>query len=128
MERNLILISLLCSLIGLFLIYYSTLIIQPVEVDLNNINFELIGRVVKTRGKIVYKREHEAGHLFLTLAKDDTKIQVPIFAGLMEKLKEVGINSEDFKKGKEIIVTGLVDEYGGQLQIIPRKVEDLVIV
>lgn len=37
------------------------------------------------------------------------------------------MTEEDFVKGSKISVAGLVDEYRGQLQVIPRKPDDLKI-
>jgi DNA/RNA endonuclease YhcR with UshA esterase domain len=124
---KIILICFICSLLGIFLIYVAALNTKPQEVKLNEINFGLIGRVISTEGKIVSKNSHKAGHLFLTIEEENTKIQVPIFAGLMSKLKEVGLSEKDFIVGKSLFVTGLVSEYKEQLQIIPRKIDDIKI-
>ena len=43
----------------------------------------------------------------------------------MNRLKEKGMTEKDFSIGDKLIITGLVSEYKGQLQIIPRKVEDI---
>jgi DNA/RNA endonuclease YhcR with UshA esterase domain len=117
----------ICSLLGIFLIYISAINTKPTELKLSEINFELIGRIVSTEGKIVDKKLHSAGHLFLTIADDNSRIQVPIFAGLMSKLNDAGLSVKDFAIGKKLLVTGLVSEYKEQLQIVPRKVEDIKI-
>jgi len=125
--NSLILIFLFCSLLGLILIYIAAINLQPTQIELKDITPELVGRSVLTRGKIVYRRTHDAGHLFLTISDDDTKIAVPLFAGYLNTLKEVGLTEDDFYEGVEISVSGLVDEYQGQLQIIPRRVSDVKI-
>jgi len=128
MAKNvLIWICLLTSVIGLALIYIAAINLQPTQIKLKDINPELVGRSVSTKGEIVYRRTHDAGHLFLTISDDDTKIAIPLFAGYMSNLKEVGITEDDFQVGTEISVSGLVDEYQGQLQIIPRRVNDVKI-
>jgi len=109
----------------LALIYLAALSLQPIKVDLDEISFDLIGRSVTSEGKIVYKKVHSAGHLFLTLEARGSKIQVPIFAGLMNRLREKGMTEKNFSVGNRLVITGLVSEYKGQLQIIPRKVEDI---
>jgi len=63
----------------------------------------------------------------LTISDDDTKIAVPLFAGYLNDLKDVGLTEDDFYEGVEISVSGLVDEYQGQLQIIPRRKDDIKI-
>jgi DNA/RNA endonuclease YhcR with UshA esterase domain len=122
-----LLLCLICSLLGLFLIYITAKNTNPTKLKLSEINFELLGRVVTTEGKIINKNVHSAGHLFLTIADENSKIQVPIFAGLMNKLNNAGLSANDFAIGKKLLVTGLVSEYKEQLQIVPRKVEDIKI-
>ena len=126
-SNSLILIFLFCSILGLILIYIAAINLQPTQIELKDITPELVGRSVFTTGKIAYRRTHDAGHLFLTISDDDTKIAIPLFAGYMSNLKEVGITEDDFQVGTEISVSGLVDEYQGQLQIIPRRVNDVKI-
>jgi len=128
MAKNiLVLICLLTSVIGLALIYIAAINLQPTQIELKDITPELVGRSVSTTGKIVYRKTHDAGHLFLTISDDDTKIAVPLFAGYLNDLKEVGLTEDDFYEGVEISVSGLVDEYQGQLQIIPRRKDNIKI-
>lgn len=124
-EKFVLLACFLCSLTGLILIYFSAKNSKPFEIELSEINPELIGRAVSTKGKIVHKKIHPSGHLFLTLEEKGSKLQVPIFSGLMSRMNENGISEEDFSLGRILEVSGVVDEYQGQLQIIPRKVEDI---
>lgn len=123
----LILICFLTSVVGLILIYIAAINLEPKQIELKDVTSELVGRSVLTSGKIVYKKTHAAGHLFLTISDEDTKIQIPLFAGFMNTLKEVGLTEHDFEIGLKISVSGLVDEYQGQLQIIPRRDGDIKI-
>ena len=128
MQRNfLILICSLTSFVGLILIYIATLNIQPTPIKLNEINSDLIGRKVITQGEIVYKRTHVAGHLFLTISDDNDKIQVPLFSSFMGNLKENGYTEDDFGIGTKILISGLVDEYNGELQLTPKRLNDIEI-
>jgi len=119
------LVCFLTSILGLFLIYLAAKNIQPQKVKLGEITSELIGKTVTINGKIVYKKYHPAGHLFLSLSDDKQTIQVPLFSSLMEELARKGFSVKNFTKGKSITITGLVSEYKGQLQVIPRKVNDI---
>ncbi len=115
----------LTSILGLFLIYLAVKSIQPQKARLSEITSEFIGKTVTINGKIVYKKYHPAGHLFLSLSDGKQIIQVPLFSSLMEELVRKGFSVENFTKGKSITITGLVSEYKGQLQVIPRKVSDI---
>jgi len=128
MQKNfLVLVCFLTSFIGLILIYIAAINLEPKQIKLKDITPELVGRSVLTTGEIVYKKSHVAGHLFLTISDEDTKIQVPLFAGFMNTLKEVDLTEDDFELGTKISVSGLIDEYQGQLQITPRRKDDIKI-
>ncbi|MEM7821790.1 MAG: exodeoxyribonuclease VII large subunit [Candidatus Aenigmatarchaeota archaeon] len=122
-----ILICLFSSVLGLILIYFSAVNIQPSTTKISEIDSRLIGKTVRTTGYIIYRNNHPAGHIFLTIADNQSKIQIPLFSGFVNSLNENDFPVDNLKKGTKIIVTGLVDEYKGQLQIIPRKPEDIKI-
>jgi len=126
MVKNILVwVCLFTSVIGLVLIYIAAINLEPKQIELKDITPELVGRSVLSSGEIVYRKTHEAGHLFLTISDDDTKIEVPLFAGFMNTLKEVNLTEDDFEVGTRISVSGLIDEYQGQLQIIPRRKDDI---
>jgi DNA/RNA endonuclease YhcR with UshA esterase domain len=122
-----ILLSLVCSIAGLVLIYVSSLYIEPTKLRISDINSELVGRFVATSGKITTKRSSDAGHIFLTVSDNKSSIQVPLFASFMNTLKENEMPENNLRIGIEVYVSGLVEEYQGQLQIIPRKITDFKI-
>jgi DNA/RNA endonuclease YhcR with UshA esterase domain len=126
-QNKLILICLFSSVIGLALIYVAAINIQPSTIKIGEIDSRLIGKTVRTTGYIIYKNNHPAGHVFLTIADGQAKIQVPLFAGFVNSLNENDVFVDDLRKGTKIMVTGLVDEYKGQLQIVPRKPNDIKI-
>jgi DNA/RNA endonuclease YhcR with UshA esterase domain len=123
----LVLVPLVSSIVGLILIYVATINLEPKRMKISDITHEMIGRTVSTTGKIIYRKIHPAGHLFLTISDDNVKIQVPLFVGFMNSLSESGLTEENLKVGTNISVSGLVDEYRDQLQIIPRKIDDIKI-
>jgi DNA/RNA endonuclease YhcR with UshA esterase domain len=126
MQKNfLTLICLLTSVVGLILIYIAAINIEPVEIKINQITTDLIGRSVSTQGIIKEKKLNPDGHMFLVISDDNSDIQVPIFSSLMKDLKNENLTEDDFEVDKKISVTGLVDEYKGNLQILPRKTSDI---
>lgn len=127
-KNHLAIVCLACSLAGLVLIYIADVNLQPVQLKIGEITFETIGKKVTTTGYIVYKRTHPEGHIFLTIGYGNDKIEVPLFSGFVSSLKESGLNEDDLQKGKRIVVEGLVEEYEGQLQVVPRRPEDVRLV
>lgn len=126
-KRFLLLASLLVSLAGLVLIYIAAISLEPKQITISDITAEMEGRKVSTTGHLVEKREHKDGHLFLTIEDNKTKIQVPLFSDLMKKLNDVGITKNDFTLGSTISVEGTLESYKGNLQIVPRKLDDVKI-
>ena len=127
-KNHLVIICFVCSLTGLVLIYIADVNLQPIQMKISEISFETVGRKVVTSGYITYVRTHPEGHIFLTIGYSGDKIQVPLFNGFVSSLEENGLSKDDFQKGKRIVVEGLVDEYEGQLQIVPRRPEDITLV
>jgi DNA/RNA endonuclease YhcR with UshA esterase domain len=126
-QNKLILICLISSAAGLVLIYLAAASIQPSVIKISEIDSRLIDKTVRTTGYIIYKSNHPAGHIFLTVGEGEAKIQVPLFAGFVNSLNENDVFIDGFRKGAKIMVTGIVGEYKGQLQIVPRKPEDIKI-
>lgn len=124
-------VCLAASIVGLILIYIAARSIEAAPIPISELNFEMVGRSVKTAGFIAYRSDHENGHIFLTITDgDDSKIQVPLFAGFVSSFEQNNkqkATADELKRGALIEVEGLVGEYRGQLQIVPRKPDDLKI-
>jgi len=124
-------LSVICSIVGLTLIYFAARGVQAASIPISEINFEMVGRSVKTSGFIAYRSGHSNGHIFLTIEDGyDSKMQVPLFAGFVEAFERNNkqkATTDDLRRGSLIEIEGLVGEYRGQLQIVPRKPDDLKI-
>ncbi|MEM7826158.1 MAG: hypothetical protein QW451_00825, partial [Candidatus Aenigmatarchaeota archaeon] len=98
MEMNKRILLIACALVatfGLILIYFSSLAVSPSETKISEIDSSMIGKVISTTGKISYVRKHPQGHIFLTLKDGDSRIEVPIFSSLANKLSSNGITQYD---------------------------------
>lgn len=128
LKKNLLPVACLSfSLLGLVLIYLAAINISPTRTEISEISAESVGKSVTVSGKITYASLHPAGHLFLTISDGANSIQVPLFAGFISQLNDAGVSTQDLKKGVEIEITGLVGEYRGELQVVPRKTDDVKI-
>lgn len=94
--------------------------------EISDITLEFEGRKVTTSGfiKRVYFNE-EKNYVSLTLSDGFSFVQVPLFSDLVNAMKKEGISPNYFREGMKITVTGMVSEYKGRIQIIPRKVDDI---
>lgn len=87
-------------------------------VSISEINENMKGQVVSIQGTVVNIKEHEKGHLFLTVEDSTGSISVPIFAN-------TNINKDIIKEDNIYEIKGKVDVYNGYLEIIPQSEEDI---
>lgn len=126
-KNFLLILSLFVSISGLVLIYFASLNIEPQKIAIRDITADMEGRRIITTGYLAEKRKHEDGHLFLTISDDKTKIQIPLFADFMKSLEQAGITADDFHLNDKISVRGMLENYKGKLQIIPKNLNDVKI-
>ena len=126
-KNRLLLASALSSAVGLLLIYFASTNTKPVEIQISDLSFDYVGRVATISGTIITKKESQAGHIFLTLSDGKNKIQVPIFSAVAKNLEGNDITKQMLGYKTFVTITGTVDEYNGELQIVPRKASDIVI-
>ena len=128
LSKNFLLtLSIFTSIVGLILIYFASINIEPQKTTISDITADMEGRRIVTTGHLVEKREHKDGHLFLTVSDNKTKIQVPLFSDFMNSLNQIGITEDDFQLNERISVKGIVENYKGRLQIVPKSLDDVKI-
>lgn len=128
LSKNYVLLtSLMSSVVGLVLIYIATSSIEPNEIPISDITADMEGRKVLVIGHLADKRTHEDGHLFLTISDNNSKIQVPLFSDFMKQLNKIGITGDDFHEGDKVSVSGILENYKGRLQIMPKNLNDIKI-
>lgn len=72
----------------------------------------MLGRVVTVAGEIWKRVKHAKGHVFLWIYDETGSLKVPVFAN-------TGISTHDLQPGAFVRVTGRVDIYEGELEVIP---------
>jgi DNA/RNA endonuclease YhcR with UshA esterase domain len=120
--RNL---ALLCSILGLIVLFYASQNIQAEHININAIIVDDIGNTVKICGEITYKRVSN-NHVFFDIKDSTGTIDVVIFNTTAMGLKNKGTDVYDFKQGESICLVGAVSEYpkgSGQLELIYRTGE-----
>jgi len=122
-----LLVSMILSIIGLILIYIASVGSKPNYTSIGDIDPDLVGRTVSVAGFITDVVYNPKGHIFLTISDGNENLQVALFHDYVKALNDAGISGRNFTKGKLINVTGTLDVYNNQFQIIPRKVSDLKI-
>lgn len=130
MVNKLVYVCVAASAVGLAAIYILATMMEAEPIRIADIDFEMVGMSVKTAGYIAYRTDHKDGHIFLTIEDGDSKIQVPLFSGFVSTYDRENsqlASSRDLRRGALIEVEGLVGEYKGQLQVVPRKADDIKI-
>lgn len=115
-EKTLLQISIVCSLAGLVLLFFISRTIELPETNINTITIDDIGKNVKVCGTVSSKNVSKSQHVFLQVQDSSGSINVIAFNNMAEKL-----GAYDVKKNENICVTGLVDEYNSELEIIAKQ-------
>lgn len=118
-----IVVSAITSLAGLLGIYILSYGNEIQSVRISEIGSDDIGSFVKVDGFVSSSRNDERGHIFLTISDGESKIQVPIFSDLASYLE-----TRRFPVGSKVSISGVVGEYRGDMQIVPKKPEDIILV
>ena len=122
MLRNL---ALLCSILGLIVLFYASQNIQAEHITIKSITVEDIGNPAKICGEITSRRVSN-NHVFFDIKDNTGSIDVVIFNTTAMGLKNKGTDVYAFKQGESICLVGTVSEYpkgSGQLELIYRTGE-----
>ncbi len=87
---------------------------------ISQIDNDFVGLKTRISGRVIEVREHSEGHLFLKV-KDSSGgvISVPIFSNVRSKL------DEKIELLDNIEITGRVEEYKGELELLPGGAESI---
>lgn len=114
-DSTLLIISIAGSLIGIILLYFGTIFVEPELVNAEEIDSEKVGEYVKVEGKVQNIREVE-DNLLISLENTDLVIFVN---------KKFAL---EVYNGAFISVSGVVHEYNGKIEIIPNRPDEVNII
>lgn len=116
-------LSLICSLTGVAAIYAAAMQTHPMMTPIASLDNDFVGLKVAISGQVVDSYEHRDGHLFLKL-RDDSEgvVSVPVFARLRAEL------GEPIELLDMVQVTGEVELYRGELEVVPERASDVRVV
>ena len=116
-NSNLLALAAALSLLGLLLLAYAAHSASPQKLRISEISSAHVRKFVTTEGEIssIYPRN---GNYFITLCSGEC-IRAVIFKRDVSALSTHETNIQLLKKGDRISVRGKVEEYNGQLEIIP---------
>ncbi len=117
-DKNLLKLCLFCSVLGLAILFIGVQLAEAEKVDIGDVDADYIGHLVSVEGT-VYSRYYNGEHLFFTLKDETGKIKVVIFESGIKKMR---IEPDEIIKNLEIGVEGKVQEYQGEIEIIPERI------
>jgi RecJ-like exonuclease len=107
-----ILIFLLAT-VGLIGIYFAVKNIDPTELNIEQIEDSMTGKLVRISGSISNIRKSKSGNSYWTV-DDGSNITVPILSNEFKKLTP--------KRGDMVEIIGLVSKYNEELEIMPKEI------
>jgi len=111
MRINTLKISLIISIIGVFLLLLISNILEPKLIEIKNINKNLLDKKVRIQGEIINIKSYNNSDFQIISVKDKTgKIDITI-----DKILNL-------KNNQTIIATGTITEYKQYLQIQADKI------
>jgi len=110
-------ISIICSVIGLAVLFFLSKTIELKQTNINQITPDDTGKNVKVCGNVSSKSISKTNHIFLKLKDNTGSIEIVIFNSTTDK---VALN---FDKNSNICVVGSVDEYKNKLEIIAKNIK-----
>lgn len=121
-EKTTIMLSIVCSLVGLIAIYAAATSARPRVTPIASLDNSFIGLRVAISGQVMDYREHNDGHLFLKLQDSSGIVNVPIFSQTRAQVEE-SIELLDV-----VEVTGEVALYDGEFEVVPGEAKDIKVV
>lgn len=117
-ESFLIKVCITGSIAGLVSLYFISFMIVPEEIGPGELSPEFLGRKVRLSGTVQELRTHPSGHVFFELADETGSADVVIWEDKAEQLLLSGVNVSKIENGVGMEVTGSVEYYKGNLQVV----------
>ncbi|MFH1450483.1 MAG: hypothetical protein ABIF92_00690 [archaeon] len=114
-NRTLLMLAVLTSSIGLIILWFAAAGHEPPVIGLDEVTDELLGKVVTVNGTI------ESVKIYDTVIVAGFENSSLTLFGFKSSIPKIG-------QGDFVTVTGEIKEYEGALEIIPNKLDDVIIV
>jgi DNA/RNA endonuclease YhcR with UshA esterase domain len=115
-ENAMIFALLILVAFGLGLIYYSVSLTESAETEIINLENFPKGSLVKISGEISKLSKSKTGNIYWTVDDGTASITVPLLGSIADDYRNIAKNSL-------VAVTGLISEYNGELEVMPKEIE-----
>jgi|Deesub1362B_J571_1020462.scaffolds.fasta_scaffold02733_2 DNA/RNA endonuclease YhcR with UshA esterase domain len=113
-------LSLAIATAGLLMLFFAASLAEAKEVSIGELSSAQLGATVKVAGEVVRVKNHEAGHVFLRIRDGTGEVSVPLFKRVAED-----VNKSCLREGARIEVIGRLEEYRGELEVVPREGDEV---
>lgn len=110
-------LCLICSVIGLVVLFFGVQLKEAKVIEISKINKENLGEEIVVEGRVTNKY-YNGEHLFFDLEGDKEKINIVVFKNSLEGSN---IDPKKIKQSDKVRVTGKVEIYNGELEIIGKN-------
>jgi DNA/RNA endonuclease YhcR with UshA esterase domain len=106
---------------GIAAIYIASLYIEPGQLGAGEVTADMAGISVKVTGEVIDLYIHKNGHIFFSVRDDTGKVRVVLWQDEIEMMELYGFNRSLIRNGVYAEVTGAVEMYRGEPEIIPTR-------
>jgi DNA/RNA endonuclease YhcR with UshA esterase domain len=107
------------ALLGLAGIYFAVINLEPTEMSIAAIEEGMTGKLVKVAGTIDNIRKTSSNNIYWTVSDGSSA------AGMTVPLLDAKFKKIPAMKGDSVEITGLVSDYKGELEIMPKEINVL---
>lgn len=127
MDRRVMLaIATVLSFIGVLGLYFYSCSVQPILIQIGDVDVGDVGSVVKTRGHIMELYQTSTGDVMIELADLDDGASITVY--IPEKVFSEFGEKGALISGAEIEAVGEVQEYQGEMELVVDSPSNLVII
>jgi DNA/RNA endonuclease YhcR with UshA esterase domain len=123
-DSDLLKISFGVAAFGLVMLFFVSNYSTMPEVRVSDLSYDDAGTKVMVKGEVKSVRIHDDGHIFLKLHDETGEISIAIFKNVAENL-DTTVRECITDIGADIEVSGAVEEYREELEIIPQRTDDV---
>jgi DNA/RNA endonuclease YhcR with UshA esterase domain len=122
-DRQIARICMVGFAISLAAIYVIILQMEPQVVEVGEVTGLFSGKTVSVAGQVSSLYFHKSGHIFFNLMDGKDRLRVVVWENIVEQLRYSGTDLTTLKNGDSVQVTGTVEMYKGEPEIVPVRAQ-----
>ncbi len=120
-DRQLMKLCFAGAFAGIVALYFVSFYTESSPVGAGEVTSGMSGRIVRVAGEVTGLYRHSNGHIFFSLMDETGKVRVVLWQDDVERLELSGTNISGVRNGMYAEVTGTVETYRGEPEIIPIR-------